>query len=385
MSKITTKDYEARLPIYAKVKQPLLVMGGFGIGKSEIPRQVFRKEAADRNLEFQEWSDLSMEEKKECIANPDKYYIFFDARTSQMDTTALQGIPNMNVTAQLENIPYSWVVYFTQKDAHGAIFFDEINLAAPIIQSITYSVINDRVISDRRLGDDVYVFAAGNRQCDKGHTYDMAQPLRDRFAEVELEVNVEEWIDWARANRVNPHLITFIDWKGSWLNKVDDNVNLKPSTPRGVVRASNLIKDLDVGNTSDGPMIHALISSAVGESFAMEFQAYTKAYAQLNWDEIYRNPASVGDMKIDLQYAVAGGLIDQFVRLVQDSETDKGFDQEKFNAIAELTINKDALEPALQMHALRSIKDYNPDQFKKAIAASGHGMAIARGLGKFLV
>lgn len=382
MSILTTKQYEQSLRIYEQVKQPLLVLGGFGIGKSEIPRQVFRSLAAEQDLQFEEWSDLTIEEKRECIANPEKYYIFFDARTSQMDTTSLQGIPNMNKTEQLENIPYSWAVYFTQEKANGAIFFDEINLAAPIVQSITYSVINDRVISDRRLGDNVYVFAAGNRQKDRGHTYEMAQPLRDRFAEIELEVNVSEWIEWARANQVNPHLVSFIDWKGSWLNKVDEDVKLKPSTPRGVVRASKLMNKFDMNKSSDIPIIHQLVSSAVGESFAMEFQAYTKAYSQLNWEEIFENPESIGEMKIDLQHAVAGGLIDKFAQATQNADK---VDADHLKQLLEIALHDKGLKKGLTIHVLMSMKDINRDIFSKAIQQSGLGRDIASKIGKFLV
>ena len=212
MYKIKTPEYETLLVSCYNVCQPLFISGGPGIGKSAIPRQVFKQIAADEKRTFAEWSDMNLEQKMDCLKNPDKYWIFADMRTSQMDTTSLVGIPNMANTEMLENIPYSWVVYFTNPKSHGCIFFDEINLAAPIVQSITYSAIHDRVISDRRLSDNVYVFAAGNRSQDKAHTFDMPLPLRDRFAECEIDIDVDHWIKWASKKGINPHLISFINF-----------------------------------------------------------------------------------------------------------------------------------------------------------------------------
>jgi len=379
---INSKDYATLLRVYEEAKQPIFVQGSFGIGKSAIPRQVFSEVAAERKLKFVEWSDCTNEEKLECIDKPSEFYVFFDARTSQMDTTSLQGIPNMNKTDLLENIPYSWAVYFTQKDANGVIFFDELNLAAPIVQSITYSAIHDRVISDRRLGDNVYVFAAGNRAQDKGHTYEMAQPLRDRFAEMELEVDAQVWIEWARSQRINPHLISFIDWKKGMLNKVDEDIALKPSTPRGVERASKMISNYDLGSSKDSVIIHQLVSMSVGQAFAAEFLAYTKAYSRLNWKTIFENPESVGEMTdISMQYAVAGGLIDLFTKSDKETPAKK---KELFNNLMNVTLHPRGLKKGLKVHVLMSMKQADPTVFKNVIKETGRGKEIAQSIGKFI-
>ena len=90
------------------------------------------------------------------------------------------------------------------------IFFDEINLAPPTVAGSAYQIINDRTISDRRLADDVFCMGAGNRAEDKAHIFDMPMPLHDRFAEVEIGVNLEDWTEWA-AGKINSHLISFIN------------------------------------------------------------------------------------------------------------------------------------------------------------------------------
>lgn len=369
---VTTDEYAKILERCFRVRQPLFVKGGPGIGKSAIPRQLFQRIAKERGLQYIEWSDLSLEQKKEACENPDKYFAFYDARTSQMDTTSLQGVPNMNHTEMLENIPYSWVIYFIQKNAHGALFFDEINLAAPIVQSITYSAIHDRVISDRRLGEDVFVFAAGNRQQDKAHTFDMPLPLRDRFAEVEVRHDPDQWVSWAIANKINPHLISFIRWKPSRLYKIDENVNDKPSTPRGVHRASTLLGEMDI--LSDDA--HAMVSISCGSAFATEFQSYTNCYKLLNWDHLLRDPkkATANGLKLDQQFAVSGGIVERFMREPKDKTL--------FKKLIELA---ECLQEDFTINTFRMMRDSVEGQFGKMLQELGMGPTFAKKYGKLVL
>jgi len=380
MYKIKIPEYEIILRNCYSVRQPLFVTGGPGLGKSQVPRQIFRQVAKEEGKIFHEWSDLNLVQKEECILHPEKYWIFADMRTSQMDTTSLTGIPNMSRIDQLENIPYSWVVYFTQPTAHGCIFFDELNLAPAIVQSITYSAIHDRVISDRRLSEHVYVFAAGNRSQDKAHTFDMPLPLRDRFAEAEIDVDLDSWINWALRSELNSHLISFIKWKPANLYNADIIKAEKPSTPRGVERASRLIKNMRIqdfeDNSNDNPnqdKIHMLVSISCGESFASEFQAYCKVYRQLDWQAIMANPSSVGTMSLDKQYAISAGIADQF-KNTQD-----------YQIRGKLLDVVDFLRQDFAIFSYRMIRGEERDKFKTMMVKMGREVQFAKQYAKFLL
>jgi hypothetical protein len=308
---MSTGQYGEILKRCFSTKTPLYVYGGPGIGKSEIPRQVFAGVADTMHRTFLEWTNLTSEQKADCIKNPEKYWIFCDQRVGQMDSTDLRGIPNLTKdTLGLECIPMSWVIYFTQTKAAGAIFFDELNLAAPTVAGQAYQIINDRTISDRKLADDVYVFGAGNRQTDQAHVFAMPFPLRDRFCECEIRPDSKEWTTWA-SGKVNPHLIAFVNWKESYLYRVDKCSDNKSSTPRGIVRASKLVNDMDITSND----AHMLVSISVGESFATEFQAYCKHFRSLDWKVIYSKPETVENFEIDKLWAVVGGMAEQFGRL----------------------------------------------------------------------
>lgn len=369
MYTIKTSEYKALLRSCYSARQPLFISGGPGIGKSAIPRQLFITIAKEEGKQFVEWADTNTEQKADCIANPDKYWVFADMRTSQMDTTSLVGIPNMTRTDMLENIPYSWVIYFTQPTAHGCIFFDEINLAPPIVQSITYSAIHDRVISDRRLSEHVYIFAAGNRSQDKAHTFDMPLPLRDRFAEAEVKYDVEAWLEWAMNSNINPHLIQFIDWKPANLYNVDKVTSEKPSTPRGVERASKLLKGIEISD----PLVHMLVSISSGESFATEFEAYCTIHRQLDWANIIKNPSQVTGMSLDKQYAISAGVTDQFIR-----STDTVF-QSKLLDVA------NCLREDFAVFSYRTIANSDRERFKNLMNKLGRTKEFATKYARFLL
>jgi hypothetical protein len=360
--------YKEMLRDCYETKIPLMVYGGFGIGKSMIPRQVFEEIAVAKNRQFVLWEDTTDEQKNEMIENPEKYFVFCDQRIGQMDSTDLRGIPNMMDTDKLKTIPYAWVIYFTQDEADGVVFFDEINLAPPTVAGSAYQIINDRCISDRRLGPNVFCMGAGNRAEDKAHIFDMPMPLHDRFAEVEIGVSVDDWSEWAAGN-VNSHLISFINWKPNRLYHADVKKGDKPSTPRSVERASRLLADKEI--TDDRAF--SLVAIACGEAFATEFQAYAKYYSQLNWKNIYKNPASVKKFEMDKLWAVAGGMTDQFL---------KGVTDDVFSSMMDVTLE---MRPDFALVGLKMMKDGNKKKFSSQIKKCKKFQQIVKTHAKFII
>jgi hypothetical protein len=370
MYKTSTIGYENKLKKCYDKKIPLMVYGGFGIGKSMIPRQIFADIAEAKKKEFLVWEHITEEQKMECIESPEKYFIFCDQRIGQMDSTDLRGIPNMMNESMLKTVPYSWVIYFTQKEADGVIFFDEINLAPPTVAGSAYQIINDRTISDRKLGDLVFCMGAGNRAEDKAHIFEMPMPLHDRFAELEVGVDMDGWLSWAQTDsKINPHLISFIQWKPNRLYHADVKKGDKPSTPRAIERASILLADDDI-TTNDA---FETVAISCGEAFASEFQAYAKYYSQLNWATIYKNPTSVKKFEMDKLWAVAGGMCDQFL---------KGVDDKVFSSMMDVTLE---MRPDFALVGLKMMKDGNKKKFQTQIKKSKNFQRIVKEHAKYII
>jgi len=345
----------------------LFIQGGPGIGKSQVPRQVFREVAENKNLEFVQWDKTSKDMKDTMEHNPEKYFVFCDQRLSQMDSTDLRGIPNMNAD-KLEPMPPSWVVYFCNPKAQGVIFFDEINLAPPVVAGSAYQIILDRSMADMKLGDNVYLIGAGNRAEDKAFTFEMSLPLKDRFCEMELYPDAESWTEWAASNKINPHLIAFINWKESYLYRMSETGQDKATTPRGIERASILIGDSEITD----PEVTMLTSISVGEAFSTEFQAYVKYFSKLDWNLIYREPITVKEFDVSQMFAVSGGLAEHFIK-----------DNGKFEDVITVV---DEMPAEFAVMALRIMRDSNRTAFKrKGMKSKKFSKEVAPKLGKFVI
>lgn len=371
MHKVSTKGYEELLKDCYDAKIPLYVYGGVGVGKSSIPRQTF-KGVADSQVgrKFVEWSNLFPKERIECITHPENFFVLCDQRVAQMDISSLQGVPNLLNKDLLELIPFSWIVYFTQPKASGVIFFDELNLAPPTVAGQAYQIINDRVIADRRLADDVWVFGAGNRPEDNANVYEMSFPLRDRFCEVEVEHNKDEWTVWA-SGKVNPHLVAFVNWKPSYLYKINENSQIKNTTPRGIERASILVGQKNILDKES----LSLIKISVGEAWATEFEAYCKHYQSLDFKKIYKNPASIKDFDLNKMWALIGGMSEHF----QNKQT-----KEIFNDVFPVCVELAKVKPDMGVVALRMIRAVNDKKFVEFALAHDKIDDLDKKIGKFI-
>ena len=65
------------------------------------------------------------------------------------------------------------------------------------------------------------IFAAGNRQGDRGVTYTMPAPLANRFSHFEVETNLDDWVGWAYANGIDERIIAFLRFRPELLFDFD--------------------------------------------------------------------------------------------------------------------------------------------------------------------
>jgi hypothetical protein len=308
MFKVNASEYKELLKIHYETKSSLFVWGGVGVGKSTIPRQVAKEIASSKNRKYGEWMEMTEKQQNDAISNPMDWLILTDFRVGSCDSSDLRGLPKFGSEQNyVKYAPMSWVEFYRQPDADGFIFFDELNLAPPLVSGQCYQIINERVVSDVRLSNNVFIFGAGNRAVDKASVFNMAFPLKDRFSEIELTVDVDEWCEWALNNGINPHLVAFIKWKPDCLYDPPQKSEDKGSTPRGVARTSKLMQH--VNTELSAPIIYNLVSSSVGEAFATLFLAYCTCCAELDFEAMIKNPDVVKSITSpDKRYAICGLL-----------------------------------------------------------------------------
>ena len=170
-----------------EVKRPLFLWGPPGIGKSELV---------------------------EGITN-DLGGLMIDLRLGQMEPTDIRGIPFYN--KELGKMDWAPPIELPDEESAAAypivvLFLDELNSAAPSVQSAAYQLILNRRIGKYRLPDNVVMVAAGNRESDKGVTYRMPTPLANRFIHQEMKVDFGSWQTWAVENKIHPEVVGYLSF-----------------------------------------------------------------------------------------------------------------------------------------------------------------------------
>jgi len=329
MRNIKIGELKKHIELFDKANVPLMIYGTFGIGKSDIVRSS-AKDKAEKYPErtYIDWMASSDEVKLDALKNPSKYFALIDIRLSQMEPSDIRGIPNIFNTQELpclQTIPWSWVMYITRPDACGTLFLAEINLAAPQIAASAYQIINDRVISDRHISPGVNIVAAGNTTRDTDIVYDMPNPLKDRFAELEVAFDSQAWLNEWAPQHCHPMIYSFCTFKESWIHHLSENDSDKHVTPRGIERASKIINMFakDSKGLEITPFLFDAIAGCVGNGWTVQFKAYLSVYQNLDFTKILANPESVADNSLydtEKRYAIIGGCTERILSVLKDKK-----------------------------------------------------------------
>jgi hypothetical protein len=234
-----------------------------------------------------------------------------DIRLSQMEPSDLRGIP-FRIEDRVE-----WAIPAMLPDAkrHGAqgiLFLDEITSAPPSVSAAAYQLILDRRLGAYEVPAGWAIFAAGNRQGDRGVTYTMPAPLANRFSHFEVEANLDDWVAWAYANHIDERLIGFLRFRPELL--FDFNPAHNPvafPSPRSWEFAHRALQKF-----GDRPeLLLPTLQACVGPAAGLELNAFIENLDRMpDLDAILRGEEVAVPREIDLQYAVASALVGRAIR-----------------------------------------------------------------------
>ena len=270
---------------------PVMLWGPPGVGKSQIVAQVAARHAVP----------------------------VVDIRLSQMEPSDLRGIP-FRVESRVE-----WAVPTLLPDAArhgpaGILFLDEITSAPPAVSAAAYQLILDRRLGDYRVPDGWAIFAAGNRQGDRGVTYAMPAPLANRFSHFEVEAHLDDWAHWAYQNGIDERLIAFLRFKPELLFDFDPVKNaggeMAFPSPRSWEFAHRALHKF-----GDHPaQLAGALAACVGQAAGIECAAFIDSLDRLpDLDAICAGNNVPVPTEIDLQYAVAAALAGRALRARADA------------------------------------------------------------------
>ncbi|MCP4075451.1 MAG: AAA domain-containing protein [Gammaproteobacteria bacterium] len=262
---------------------PVMLWGPPGIGKSQIVMQI----GTNHNLPV------------------------IDIRLSQMEPSDLRGIPFKHE----DKVEWAVPSMLPDKDIHGEsgiLFLDEINSAAPSVSAAAYQLILDRRLGNYQVPDGWAIFAAGNRQGDRGVTYAMPAPLANRFSHYEIDLNLDDWVAWAYKNGVDERIIGFLRFRPELLFDFDPAHNpvAFPSPRSWEFSHRALQKFIDLPN-----LLLGSLQACVGQAAGIECHAFIESLDQMpDLDKILSGEDIKAPEEIDLQYAVASALVGRAIR-----------------------------------------------------------------------
>lgn len=249
------EQYKRAITAAHEIRQPLMGWGEPGVGKSAA-----HKQAAD---------ELGIE--------------LVDLRLPLLDPTDLRGLPTVssNITKW---IPPS----FLPTKGKGILFLDELVQATTSMQAAASQLVLDFRIGDYVLPKGWSVHAAGNRAAHRAATNAMPTHLANRFVHIDVETDVQGWINYALQAKIDIRVIAFIKWRAQLLHQFDPkSKSLAWPSERSWHFVSNILqaKSLPVD------LLATMIKGTVGEGPVAEFMGFLKVFDKLpNIDSIMLNP-----------------------------------------------------------------------------------------------
>ncbi|MCU0970540.1 MAG: MoxR family ATPase [Gammaproteobacteria bacterium] len=266
---------------------PVMLWGPPGVGKSQMVAQVAAAHRAP----------------------------MIDIRLSQMEPSDLRGIP-FRVGDHVE-----WAVPAMLPDAQrhgleGILFLDEINAAPPSVSAAAYQLILDRRLGEYRVPAGWAIFAAGNRQGDRGVTYTMPAPLANRFSHFEVETHLDDWVAWAYVNGIDERIIAFLRFRPELLFDFDPAHNpIAFPSPRSWEFAHRGLQKFG----GHPQLLRDTLQACVGAAAGIELHAFVGSLDRMpDLDEIVAGHEVPVPKEIDLQYAVAAALVARAIRAKED-------------------------------------------------------------------
>jgi hypothetical protein len=200
----------------------------------------------------------------------------------------------------------------------GILFLDEITSAPPSVSAAAYQLILDRRLGNYTIPDGWAIFAAGNRQGDRGVTYTMPAPLANRFSHFDVEVNTDDWVAWAYKNNIDDRVIAFVRFRPELLFDFDPAHNpVAFPSPRSWEFAHRALQKFE----HQGDLLLGSLQACIGQAAGIELKAFIDNLDQLpDLDAIIRGEEVVAPKEIDLQYAVATALVGRAIRSKNDAD-----------------------------------------------------------------
>lgn len=222
---------------------------------------------------------------------------FYDVRLSQCEVGDIKGLPyrdgNIMKFAKPEWFP-------TDPESKGILFFDEVNRATKDVLQAIFEICLDRRLDGVKLPDGWRVVAAINADDD----YDVIEldpALSDRWFHIDFDPTAEEWLDWAKDNKIKSEIRQFISRNENLLDPPVGNLEVNRVYPsrRSWAKLSNVMHSMNLPNGDEGLFIQ-VVKGFVGTETAIMFQRFiSNEFSRIKPSEVLDNYDELEDSLIE--------------------------------------------------------------------------------------
>ena len=273
-------------------RQSVLLVGRHGIGKSQLVRQ-FAKHLHEQLVEkYPFLKDVPVADGSRDSNDPRVDSFLIDMRLSQQSEGDIIGLPELT-EGVTRFCPPAWFMAACKEPR--IVFLDEINRATPEVMQAAFQIVLDYQLNGFRLHKDSRVVAAVNPD-QGGYAVNAMDPaLIDRFAFIELEPTLEDWLDWAREKnaegnqRVLPQIVQFVQSNPDFLNPpANAQPGKKYQSPRSWELLDQALRHAGLEDCYEkNQTLYALALSRVGIEASLAFSDFiTTIERQLTAEDI---------------------------------------------------------------------------------------------------
>ena len=271
------------------IRQPMMLWGPPGVGKSDIVSKVAQELG----------------------------YRYLDVRALLLDPVDLRGIPWRDEHNHTRWAPPSFLPPESSTEQY-LINLEELPSAPPSVQSSLLQLLLGRGLGEYRLPPGAAIIGCGNRESDRANVYRMLTSMANRFVHIEVQPDQKDWMKWATQNDIHEDVMFFLQVRPELLHQFDPNSKeLAFPSPRTWHFVSNIHKQQQPISPEQE---RAIYRGTIGEGAAIEFCAFLRVCREIpHPNHIITDPtnASVPDNMSTMQ-ALCGSLY----RMAEDTTFD---------------------------------------------------------------
>lgn len=186
------------------------------------------------------------------------------------DPGDLLGLPRKDEkSGRTEFMPPYW---FPVDGVPVCLFLDELNRARPEILQTVMDLVLNRKLAGRSLPEGSRIVSAVN-EGEKYQLTDLDPALVSRFNIYEFRPTVQEWLLWARKERLDERVVGFIEDNGNWLDKDPDVEEgsdtglIKMPDRRAWKRVSDIVRGRRILDGFDAEMVAGIVGVRAANLF----------------------------------------------------------------------------------------------------------------------